>query len=323
MMNFYPIDASLATFHRALEFEGGTLDLIDLPLSLPGFSHFLSSWLLRDEKKGRTILVDPGPTSTLPKLLNALKSVGVSCIDYIVLTHIHIDHAGGVGNLLKYFPESKVVAPNRGVKHLIDPSRLQKASLKTLRQVALEYGEMAAVPADAIIPREDLTDILFVDTPGHAPHHHSFYYPLEGENPLLFAGEAAGVFWGDMEGKQFYMRPTTSPRFFFHSAMDSIKLLLRRPCSLLLYAHYGMVRHGDLFLKRSLEQLNEWREKVKREEGGAIPDLVDRILKEDPYVERFYEMSVDEQRRERYFITNSLRGIAEGLADEKKEGASS
>ena len=142
---------------------------------------------------GKNYLVDLGPASTVPALEKSLSTLGVEELDYVLLTHIHLDHAGGIGHLVKIFPGTRIVVPFRGRKHLIDPSRLWEGSLKTLGEMVLTFGEMIAVSEDDILKNTISIDGLEVwDTPGHASHHQSFLYKRGDEN-ILFPGEAAGV----------------------------------------------------------------------------------------------------------------------------------
>src|SRR6056297_1613601 len=99
-----------------------------------GFRRFISSWLHRDKRLG--FLVDPGPLSTIPHLLAELDKAGVERLDLILLTHIHIDHAGGTGALLDRYPEAKVVCHPDGIPHMIDPAQLWQGSLKVLGDLA-------------------------------------------------------------------------------------------------------------------------------------------------------------------------------------------
>ena len=86
------------------------LYLIELPMALPGYRYFLSSWLLVEKNQPRrTFLIDTGPARTVPSLLKSLESLGVSKIDYLLLTHIHLDHAGGVGHFIRRFPDTPVI----------------------------------------------------------------------------------------------------------------------------------------------------------------------------------------------------------------------
>ena len=316
MMNVHTL-CKKSLFHLVATFSSGSLHLIDLPLPRPGFENFLSTWLIRDTKRKRILLVDPGPTSTLPQLYDSLEKLGISTIDYVLLTHIHMDHAGGMGDFLATFPDAKIVAPSNGIKHLIDPSRLERASRETLREMAETYGRMRPVPADAFIDPEQIEGISFMMTPGHAPHHQSIFYDIEEEAPLLFVGEAAGTYIGDAEGVNFYLRPATPPRFFFDKAEGSVMKLMERASSLLCYAHYGYVRHSEVFLSRALAQLRLWKS-ILEKESGTLEELMDIILEKDSNLKSFSSLTAGEQARERYFTLNSLKGFVEEIASKKE-----
>jgi glyoxylase-like metal-dependent hydrolase (beta-lactamase superfamily II) len=306
--------------HLAAEFEGGSLYLIDLPIARPGFEKFISAWLIRDQTRNRTLLIDPGPASTLSRLYGALEELGTPSIDYVLLTHVHMDHAGGMGDFMDTFPKAKIVAPSNGIKHLVDPSKLLAASLETLRDMVEVYGEMEAISEDAFADPGDVEGVRFFMTPGHAAHHQAIFYDLEEDFPILFAGEAAGTYIGDVEGKTFYMRPATPPRFFFHSAEESIEFLIKSSFSMLCYAHYGWVRDGKRFLLKALEQMRLWRNFVEKH-SGTREELIDIVLDKDANLKGFFEFSTEMQRRERYFIDNSLKGFIEGAISEKRKKA--
>ncbi len=119
------------------------LSLIPLDQDIPGFGSFIGSWLYKGEK---TFLVDVGPAATVPLLINALDSLGVKSLDAILLTHIHIDHAGGIGDLASRFPDTPVVCHGSGIPHLRDPSRLWQGSVKTLGDVATGYWTHPTCP---------------------------------------------------------------------------------------------------------------------------------------------------------------------------------
>ena len=181
------------------------LTLLELKQENAGFDGFLSSWIYRGSL---SFVVDVGPASSASQLVDYLRGVGMKP-DAVLLTHLHIDHAGGLGILLGAFPEAVVVCHERAVRHLTAPGPLWEGSRKALGEVALMYGEPSPVPAEKLIPhtRADLPGIKVIDAPGHAAHHLCFRC-----GGLLFAGEAGGVHLP--EESPDYMRPSTPPRFF-------------------------------------------------------------------------------------------------------------
>ncbi|GAG96065.1 unnamed protein product, partial [marine sediment metagenome] len=132
----------------------------DIQLDLKGtnFTSTLSSWAYKDDEL--CFLLDTGPTSSLDTLRNALSKIGIKENDlkYILISHIHQDHAGGVGELIKFFPKAQIICHPKGIKHLINPKKLWEGSLKVLGKVAELYGKILPVPEDRIYYQEELAN---------------------------------------------------------------------------------------------------------------------------------------------------------------------
>lgn len=280
---------------------------IDLGLpSQPGFRKFISSWILRDA--GLTYLVDPGPLSTIPHLIVELQRLGVESLDYILLTHIHIDHAGGTGALLAAYPQAQVICHQEGIRHLVEPEKLWQGTLKVLGSLAESYGEILRVPADRISFREEVGTCRVWMTPGHAPHHLSFQF-----DDLLFAGEVAGVHY-PLDG-EIFMRPATPPRFIPAVAMDSLaKMISLRPHRL-VFAHYGLVEDAGRYLDIAKTQLDLWVRGVALGRGttaqGREEEIISWLLEHDEHFAKIDRLPEDIRVRERYFLGNSLKGMIE------------
>jgi glyoxylase-like metal-dependent hydrolase (beta-lactamase superfamily II) len=285
---------------------------LDVPLL--GFRDFITPWLI-SERGGRSILVDPGPTCSVAPLTEALHAGGVSRLDLVLLTHIHIDHAGGTGLLLKSFPEAQVVAHPRGIPHLKDPTRLWASTLLALGEsVARAYGEIVPVHESRFVSGGTTLDGLeVVETPGHSQHHQSYVYTAPCAD-LAFAGEAAGIYLG---GK--YIRPATPHRFFYETTTQSIETLKGRlnDARLILYGHYGYSDAPSKMLGASLDQLRLWRD-VCQDILGENPSLetedlvrhaVGRLRETDPGLAGLGDLPSDIVQRELYFLLNSARGF--------------
>ena len=283
-------------------------DLFLIPLSLPltGFSEFISAWLYRGKI---TFLVDVGPSSTATDLLTALQELNIDQLDYILLTHIHLDHAGAIGQITDAFPQTKVICHHAGITHLAEPSRLWEGTQKVLGSMALAYGPIQPVDAKRLIDvshfhSEGVTPLI---TPGHAPHHVSYQV-----GNYLFAGETGGIYVS-LPQRKFYMRPATPPRLFLDIALRSVDALIASQPKKICYSHYGMHEDALMMLETHREQLLYWeaqiRDEVQRRTGNdRVSACVNRLLREDPLMAKFEQLAPDIQERERYFLKNSIKG---------------
>jgi len=262
-----------------------------------------------------------GPANSVNRLIASLMAMGMDRVDFILLTHIHIDHAGGLADFLDHFPSARVICHNKGTSHLIDPSRLWAGSRKALGEIAEAYGPIKPVKQEKLIPHTEanIKDLEIIETPGHAPHHISFHY--KGK---LFAGEAAGNYFTVQD--QEYLRPATPPIFFLEDCLKSIEQLMALEDQTIYYAHFGSAVASKQFLNRFRDQLLRWKEIISKEIYTDSPQLiircVDRLLEKDPELNAFESMDPDTQERERFFIANSIRGYVGYLEIINKESHS-
>jgi len=289
---------------------------VDLDLPLTGFRRFISAWIYM--KEGYTLVVDPGPSASIPVLITALEALGVQRIDYLLLTHIHLDHGGGAGALLKRFPETPVNCHPKGIPHLIEPDKLWQGSLKVLGKIARAYGAVTPVNKNNISYRAHLSvgpfEIEVLETPGHASHH--VCYLVDG---ILFAAEAGGVSLPVNGG--FYQRIATPPRFIYNVYKSSLKKAAEAHADHLCLGHYGMRNDVKTFFQTADEQLERWMEII--EDHLATEEVYDeqavlrRLLSRDPALRLFKKLERDIQKRELYFCRNSLQGMYEYLRGEE------
>lgn len=287
---------------------------LDQP-TLPGFRQFISAWLYRGDDV--TLVVDPGPLSTIPRLLDALRHHGVTRLDYILLTHIHIDHAGGSGALLKAYPAARLICHAEGIRHMIAPDKLWQGSRQVLGPLAEAYGEIVPVPAESISFAEDIGPIRAFVTPGHAVHHCSYLF-----DDLLFAGEVAGVRGLVPDG--IFMRPATPPRFLLPVALDSVERMLALQPVRMVFAHYGLADDAGRHLTIARDQLCLWVRGValhcnlpaSRREAAIVAWLREN----DPVYRNVDQLPQDIRQREDYFLGNTLRGMIEYVEGVGEEG---
>jgi glyoxylase-like metal-dependent hydrolase (beta-lactamase superfamily II) len=297
-------------------------DLFLIPLTPPmtGFSNFFSAWLYRGKI---TCLIDVGPSSTAPDLLRALRELNIDQLDYILLTHIHLDHAGAIGEIAEVFSRPQIVCHPLGISHLTEPSRLWEGTKKVLGSMALEYGPIKPIAENRLLEasrfhNEFITPIF---TPGHAPHHVSFK-----TEKYLFAGEAGGVH-RSMPANNYYLRPATPPRFFLDVAVQSLDALIACRANKICYGHFGIQKDAAKMLQVHRKQLLLWERLIKDEmdqhENGIgtqdhIVACLTRLLKEDPLMATFDQLPPGVQEREIDFLQNSIRGYIGWLDSEDR-----
>ena len=242
------------------------------------------------ESDGKTALVDPGPESTLETLRKGLEARGhrVSSLDSLLLTHIHLDHAGATGALLRENPNLKVYVHRLGAPHMIDPSRLLASAgrlyggdLKSL------YGEFTPVPQESLLPldggervRIGEVELAVFYTPGHASHHVTYW---DSESRTALVGDTAGI---RVEGDAFLLPATPPPDIDVEIWNQSLDTISSWNPERLFLTHFGFIEHPSEHIRLYKERLAEWSA-LARElmEGGmetteAEKAFVDSIASE-------------------------------------------
>ena len=201
---------------------------------------------------GRAAIIDTGVNSSVPLVLEALRGKGLrpAQVDYVILTHIHLDHAGGAGQLLSHLPNARLTVHPRGARHMIDPSRLIASTIAVYgaEEARRTYGDIVPVPRERIIETAHESSLalngrefVFFDTPGHARHHVCVRDARSGH---LFAGDTFGLSYRELDcrGRQFAF-PTTSPTQFDPvAAHRSLDLILDLQPGAIYVTHYSQVR---------------------------------------------------------------------------------
>lgn len=292
-----------------------SLMFLNLNPPIPGYEKFIGAYLFCGEK---IAVVDVGPSAAIPNLLRALAELDISPeeVDYIILTHIHIDHAGGVGTAIRQMNRAKVLAHGRARRHLIDPTRLWQASLETLDNLALQYGTIEPVPEDRVVAAEDMMKLdlgrgLVLEvylTPGHAPHHLSLFDRASG---VLIAGEAAGVC---LDGST---RLSTPPPFRLEETLSSIDRLMTLEPQWLCYGHFGCYDRASERLNFVRQQLLAWYEIVNSvaKEGKKPEEILMMLREKDRSLDYLNSLSKEEYNREHALIINSIIGLSESMGN--------
>nr|WP_225311582.1 MBL fold metallo-hydrolase [Microbispora cellulosiformans] len=290
-------------------------DVYEIDTRMAGYSGITAGYLILGD---RPCLVETGTSTSAPVVRDALSSLGVGPDDLasVVVTHIHLDHAGGVGDIAAYYPSAEIVVHEKGARHLADPSRLM-ASAKMVWGDKLDVLFGALTPTDAARIRA-LGDTGTVDlgggrtlsshySPGHAKHHVGLLDSLTGD---LYVGDAAGVYLPETGD----LRPATPPPDFdLDVALDSIALFSALTPQRLLFSHYGPVGDVPSILERSAEELRVWVDLTRRAhaEGMEFDHAVAMVR--DRTRERYTALRGDDATAERFELLSEAASNVAGI----------
>jgi glyoxylase-like metal-dependent hydrolase (beta-lactamase superfamily II) len=292
----------------ATEIAPGVLEIDTL---LGGWERVTAGYLVEGPAP---VLVETGSQSSVPALLGALGDLGVGPDDLaaVVVTHIHLDHAGGVGDVARAFPGATVHVHEKGARHLVDPTGLVDSAGRVYGDLLDRlYGRLTPTDADRVhvlTDGEELTvgpnrALTAVDSPGHAKHHLALH---DSESGLLFTGDAVGVRLPDVG----VLRPATPPPDFdLEAAVTSLhRFASRRPTALAL-AHYGVVpAEPTQLLEEAEAALRRWAEVAEAawRSGNDVAAALTDAFGDDL-------AGTDDAGRERVETLNGIHSNAAGL----------
>ena len=284
---------------------------------MAGYDGITAGYLIRGD---RPCLVETGTAPSAPVVRDALAALGIGPADLatVVVTHIHLDHACGAGDIAAMFPAAQIVVHQRGARHLADPSRLM-AGARTVYGAALErlFGVLAPVPAERIVALDDTGTVDLgggrrLDShysPGHAKHHVGL---VDSDTGDLYVGDAAGVYMPETGDVRLATPP---PDFDLRAALASVRRFAALRPARLLFSHYGPVDQVSETLDRSAEEINIWVEETRRARAAGL-DLDHAVaMVRDRTLDRYAATSpdADPALAERFERVGSVRGNVEGI----------
>jgi glyoxylase-like metal-dependent hydrolase (beta-lactamase superfamily II) len=260
----------------------GTVDLgngvIGIDTRMSGYDGITAAYLVLHDKP---CLIETGTASSARRITEVLADYGVGPYDLasIVVTHVHLDHAGGVGDLARIFPRAQVLAHEKGARHLVDPERLVSSARRVFGDVLDNvFGPLLATPVERVraLSDEDEVDLgsgrilKSFYAPGHASHHVGLLDPETGD---LYVGDAAGIVIPETAEQ----RPATPPPDFdLGLALNSLDAFEDRGPTRLLFSHFGPVSDPGPTLSVARDQLNRWVETTR--EARALGLDLDHAL---------------------------------------------
>jgi len=284
--------------------------VLEIDTLLGGWERVTAGYLIEGSAP---VLIETGSQSSVPVLLAALDKIGVGPNELagVAITHIHLDHAGGVGDVARAFPSATVYVHEKGARHLADPSRLIDSAERVYGPLLDSlYGRMDPTDADRLHVVADGEEIVVgptrtltaLDSPGHAKHHVGFH---DSHSGVLFAGDAVGVKLPDGG----VLRPATPPPDFdLDLALGSLqKFAARRPSAIAL-AHYGLLESPEDLLAEADETLRQWAETAEAafRSGADIADALSARF--DPFLG-----DVDPAHKEKLDTLNGVHSNAAGF----------
>ena len=292
---------------------GSDTHLIDTRMS--GYDGITSAYAILAD---RPCLVETGTATSAATVVAALANLGVGPddLEYLVVTHIHLDHAGGVGDLAAAFPRATVVVQESGARHLADPERLMNSARRVFGSVLDDvFGPLSATDAQRIRTIDESGEIDLgsgralqaFHSPGHASHHLGLLDSATGD---LFVGDAAGI---HVPETGELLPGTPPPEFDLDQAIASLRLFREREPQRLLFSHFGPVIEPADTLLRAEEEIQVWVDAV-RDARSADLDLDHAVeMVRSKVAQRAPRMRADPEVLEKFQHLNADRTNVVGI----------
>ncbi len=290
-------------------------EVFAIDTQMAGHAGITSSYVIRGS---RPCLIETGTALSAPVVIAALTELGIDSKDLatVVVTHIHLDHAGGVGDIAAAYPNAHVVVHEKGARHLADPTRLVASAQRVFGpDMDRMFGPLLPTPNERLVTlgekgTVDLGDGRSLDAfhnPGHASHHVALVDSQTGD---LYTGDAAGVFVPDTAE----VRPATPPPDFdLELALDSLRRMRDAAPTRLLFSHFGPVTDVDLVFDQSEEELRYWVEQVSQayHAGMDLEHAIAMVKEKDR--ERHPDFYADTERATKFEELSSTGAQVSGI----------
>jgi len=252
-----------------------------IPVLIPKVNTIFAVYFIH-ETKG--VVIEPGPTATIPSIQEAMKQLGMKELTHIIPTHIHIDHAGATGSLARLFPHAKVMLHPAGVKHTIDPSRLIESTKMAFGDDFEEYygpilpvpKSQVEVPSDGEIISIDGRELQIIHAPGHATHHIAIF---DQKTRGLFCGEALGLPHAGAESSP--LPAAAPPSFNIEVYLKTIERLRELHPRTLFYSHDGIGRKPEELISKAAENTKFFGDVIlKALRAGETTEAINHKIQE-------------------------------------------
>jgi glyoxylase-like metal-dependent hydrolase (beta-lactamase superfamily II) len=260
-----------------LPFDAGT-SFFDVGLF--NVREFGSIYVVEDD---RLAVVETGTSHSAERILQALREADIAPgdVDFLLVSHIHLDHAGGAGYLIRELPNAKVVVHESGARHLADPTRLVASAKEALKDAFAYYGEMAPIPRDRIVPvnEGDTVDLggrvlRILHCPGHAPHELCMHDEKSG---AVYTGDAAGLYFP----REDVLEPITPvPSFHLGEVIESLERVMALKPRAFLFSHFGPLERPEERIGELIENHRRWGAFVEARMDAMAPEAIARELYE-------------------------------------------
>jgi glyoxylase-like metal-dependent hydrolase (beta-lactamase superfamily II) len=290
-------------------------DVFGIDTLMSGYAGITAGYLITAD---RPCLVETGTARSAPAVRRALTALGIEPPDLatVAVTHIHLDHAGGVGDLAAAYPAAEIVVHERGARHLADPSRLMASARRVFGDLMdsvfgelkpTDAGRLRAVGERGEIDLGGGRRLATYYSPGHAQHHVGLLDSASGD---LYVGDAAGIFIPETGA----IRPSTPPPDFdLDTALHSLRHFAALAPQRLLFSHFGPVTHVGPALEEAAEELQVWVDAVRETRADALDlDHAVTMLRERT-ADRYGRLYTDPALDEKFELLNSTAANIDGI----------